>query len=103
MTAKELAREAERYDALWQSITHDGIPFYAGCILNHAAVEYANNIALIFKDKKYSYHDLNAWANRCAYQFKKHGAQKRAACSFACKTALPIMPPILVRGRSVPS
>jgi acyl-CoA synthetase (AMP-forming)/AMP-acid ligase II len=44
-----------------------------GSLIESAALKHPNNVALLFEEKKWTYGEFNAWANRCAAAYLSHG------------------------------
>ncbi len=65
--------ETVRYAQIHNAMSAQGKQLYAGALLHRAAGLYGTRTALIFKTERYTYAALALWANRCAYQLRKHG------------------------------
>jgi acyl-CoA synthetase (AMP-forming)/AMP-acid ligase II len=46
-----------------------------GLLLEKQAQRYPDRPALVFEDRSWTYAEFNAWANRCATVFRKHGVK----------------------------
>lgn len=69
-----MAKHAKDFGQVMKIVREKKPPF--GKIIERNAIEYADNIALKFEDKQFTYKEFNEWANRYAHYFISIGLKK---------------------------